>query len=876
MEKRFKFKSLSVYSSDEWMANSTKRYRTVFDKAETTYIRCELALFNKLFDEEDWQTKVIIRCEKIIPGNNEKICELETELKVSKEDNIAYIRDGWGNATQGSFWKKGTYKWIALIDGNVIGEQQFFIEDVGLVTNNSNPYFTIEHIKLYPGDYDGWQQRHRKYLKTFSKTTTQYVWAEIKIKALTNSDFNYELFLNYIDDAGQPKAHQSKTGFIDSDKSGFSYTIDLGWGHNNAGSWKDDQYTLEVVFMDVLIGGVTFQCKDVEEEGTPELITSIQQTLSVNSNSTNTTAQSNATAPDKTLEELLEDVQALIGLENVKKSLNENITYLKFNQLRKEKGFDDNSKISLHSVFTGNPGTGKTTIVKMLGKIYNKMGLLSKGHVHEVDRSILVGEYIGQTAPKVKKAIEDARGGILFIDEAYSLSRAGDDSKDFGKEVIEILLKEMSDGPGDIAIIVAGYPKEMGVFLESNPGLKSRFSEYFQFDDYLPEELHQISQYAAKNKQVTIAADADAYLKEQLTDAYRKRNKSFGNARFVHGLIEEAKQNMGVHIMKSGNLENITKEDLSTITVDDLRQVFITEDKKKLNLVVNEKDLQLAMAELNELTGMDNIKQDLNELVKLIKFYNEMGKDVVNKFSLHSVFTGNPGTGKTTLARIIAKIYKALGLLEGGHIVEVDREGLIAGYVGQTALKTQEKVDAAMGGILFIDEAYALAEGGGQHDFGKEAIEVILKRMEDHRGKFGVIVAGYPDNMHKFIEMNPGLKSRFDKLFHFYDYTSDQLMVIADALLKKEGLKMSEEAREHLHKYFTALHEKRDKFFGNARTVRQTIGEVVMKQNLRMAAMATSQRTAEALASLTFDDVKHLQIGESQTKQGLGFRFGTQ
>lgn len=875
MEKRFKFKSLSVYSSDEWMVNSTKRYRTVFDKAETTYIRCELALYNKLFDEEDWQTKVTIRCEKVIPGNNEKICELETELKVSKDDNVAYIRDGWGNATPGIFWNKGTYKWLAIIEGNVVGEQQFFIEDVGLVTNTNNPYFSIEHVKLYTGDIDGWQQRHRKYLKVFNKATTQYIWAEIKIKVKTNVDFNYELFLNYIDDSGQHKAHQNKTGYIDSNKAEYSYTIDLGWGHNTAGSWKDDQYTLEILFMDALIGGVTFECKDQEVEGTLELITSIQQTLSSSTGGTTTTANIATAAPEKTLEELLADVQALIGLENVKKSLNENITYLKFTQLRKEKGFDDNTKISLHSVFTGNPGTGKTTIVKMLGKIYNKMGLLSKGHVHEVDRSVLVGEYIGQTAPKVKKAIEDARGGILFIDEAYSLSRAGDDSKDFGKEVIEILLKEMSDGAGDIAIIVAGYPKEMDTFLESNPGLKSRFSEYFHFDDYLPEELHQIATFAAANKQVTISTEADAFLKEQLTEAYRKRDKSFGNARFVHSIIEEAKQNMGVRIMRSTDLEKLTKDDLSTITLADLKDVFVSSDKKKLNLVVNDKDLQLAMAELNELTGMDNIKQELNELVKLIRFYNEMGKDVVNKFSLHSVFTGNPGTGKTTLARIIAKVYKALGLLERGHIVEVDREGLIAGYVGQTALKTQEKVDAAMGGILFIDEAYALAEGGGQHDFGKEAIEVILKRMEDQRGKFGVIVAGYPDNMQRFIEMNPGLKSRFDKLFHFYDYTSDQLMVIAHALVKKEGLTMTEDAKKHLHNYFTLLHEKRDKYFGNARTVRQTVGEVVMKQNLRMASVPAAQRTSEALSTLILEDVKHLQTGESNTRSGLGFRFGS-
>lgn len=874
MERRFKFKSLSVYSSDEWMANSTKRYRTVFDKAETTYIRCELALYNKLFDEEDWQSKVILRCERVIPGNNEKVCELETELKVSKDENIGYVRDGWGNATAGAFWKKGTYKWMALIDDVVVGEAQFHIEDVGLVTNKNNPYFAIEHIKMYTGDFEGWQQRHRKYLKAFNKQTTQYVWAEIKIKVLTNSDFNYELFLNYIDDAGQPKAHQSKTGYIDSNKSNYTYTFDLGWGHNTPGSWKDDQYTLEVVFMDALIGAVTFECKDTEEEGITPLITSIEQTIAATSATAATNNTATAATTEKTLDDLINDVQALIGLENVKKSINENITYLKFTQLRKEKGFNDNSKISLHSVFTGNPGTGKTTIVKMLGKIYNKMGLLTKGHVHEVDRATLVGEYIGQTAPKVKKAIEDARGGILFIDEAYSLSRSGDDSKDFGKEVIEILLKEMSDGPGDIAIIVAGYPKEMEIFLDSNPGLKSRFSEYFHFDDYLPEELYQIAQFAAANKQVSIAPDADAYLKEQLTESYRKRDRTFGNARFVHGIIEEAKQNMGVRIMKSGNLENLTKEDLSTISLADLKHVFASDEKKKLSLNVNEKDLQLAMAELSDLVGLDNVKHDLNELVKLIRFYNEIGKDVVNKFSLHSVFTGNPGTGKTTLARIIAKIYKALGLLERGHIVEVDREGLIAGYVGQTALKTQEKVDAAMGGILFIDEAYALAEGGGQNDFGKEAIEVILKRMEDKRGKFGVIVAGYPDNMHRFIEMNPGLKSRFDKTFHFVDYTSEQLMSIADTLLKKEGLNIANDAREHLFNYFTVLHEKRDKFFGNARTVRQTVGEIVMKQNLRMASVPSNERTQEALGMLTLDDVKHLHIEQSSGSASLGFRYG--
>lgn len=875
MDKRYKFKSLSAYSSDEWMANSTKRYRTIFDKAETTYLRFELALYNKLFDEEDWTAKVSVKCEEILPSGNLTICTLDSELKVSKDENIFYVRDGWGTPNIGAFWKKGIYQWLAVIDGAVVGSQRFFVEDVGLVTKNSNPYFSIEHVKLYHGDVDGWNQRQRKYLKSFNKEQTQYVWAEIKVKAQTNIAFNYELFLNYVDDAGQHKAHQVKTGYIDANKKDYTYTLDLGWGNAIPGSWKDDKYALEIVFMDVLIGAVTFECKNVEEEGELQLISSIDQTIAINSGTSSNISGNTIDASEKTLDELLKEVDSLIGLENVKKSIHENITYLNFTKLRKEKGFDDGSVLSLHSVFTGNPGTGKTTVVKKLGKIYQKMGLLSKGHVYEVDRSVLVGEYIGQTAPKVKKAIDEARGGILFIDEAYALARSGEDSKDFGKEVIEILLKEMSDGKGDLAIIVAGYPKEMNTFIDSNPGLKSRFSEYFHFEDYMPDELFQIATYCAEQKQLTITPEAQVYLQEQLTEAYRKRDNSFGNARFVNAVMEEAKQDMGLRLMKSENMDALTKEDLSTITLVDMKNVFMSSEKKKLKLSVNEKELNLALVELNELVGMENIKQDVNELVKLIRFYNETGKDVVNKFSLHSVFTGNPGTGKTTLARIIAKIYKSLGLLERGHVVEVDREGLIAGYIGQTAIKTKEKVDAAMGGVLFIDEAYALSEDG-QNGFGKEAIEVILKIMEDKRGQFGVIVAGYPDNMHRFVEMNPGLKSRFDKTYSFSDYNIDQLMTIASQLFKKEGLTPTQEALDHLNSYFTSLINKKDKFFGNARTVRQTVSECVMKQNLRMASIASTDRKAEDLIHLTFDDVKHLAIGESDSRSTLGFRFGSQ
>jgi SpoVK/Ycf46/Vps4 family AAA+-type ATPase len=254
-----------------------------------------------------------------------------------------------------------------------------------------------------------------------------------------------------------------------------------------------------------------------------------------------------------------------------------------------------------------------------------------------------------------------------------------------------------------------------------------------------------------------------------------------------------------------------------------------------------------------------------------VRFYRETGKDVTNRISLHAVFTGNPGTGKTTVARIIAKIYKGLGLLERGHLVETDREGLVAAFVGQTAIKTQQKIDEAQNGVLFIDEAYALSRGG--NDFGSEAVETILKKMEDLRGKFAVIVAGYTDNMKIFLESNPGLKSRFDKVYEFKDYSVDQLYNIAAELFKKEELVPDNEAIEHIKKYLQNLYDSRDKFFGNGRTVRNMVNECVRNQHLRLAAIPSAERTPEMLSTLTYADVKEFEVKDSGTR--LGFRSGS-
>jgi len=244
-------------------------------------------------------------------------------------------------------------------------------------------------------------------------------------------------------------------------------------------------------------------------------------------------------------------------------------------KIRKDKGLEGDHQFNLHSIFKGNPGTGKTTVAHLLGKIYNSLGLLSHGKVFEVGRADLVGEFIGQTAPKVKKAIEKARGGILFVDEAYSLTNRGNDGKDFGREVIEVLLKEMSDGEGDIAIICAGYPKEMQNFLDSNPGLNSRIKHVISFPDYTPDELMEISDFTAEKRGVVIDVEAKKYINKRIFEIYRNRDDQFGNARFINGLIEEGKQNMALRLMANSiDVDALGESEISTLTTKDMEKFF--------------------------------------------------------------------------------------------------------------------------------------------------------------------------------------------------------------------------------------------------------------------------------------------------------------
>lgn len=533
----------------------------------------------------------------------------------------------------------------------------------------------------------------------------------------------------------------------------------------------------------------------------------------------------------------LAKLDGMVGLAPVKQEVRGLIARMQVEQKRRDQGLDV-SALSQHMVFAGPPGVGKTEIARLVGEICQGLKVLRKGHVVETDRSGLVAGFVGHTATKTMEKCREALDGILFIDEAYTLAASGGTGPDFGKEAIDTLLKFMEDNRDRIIVIVAGYRNEMRRFIESNPGLASRFSKTIDFPSYSPADLCEMFKRMAAWQQFSLPQGFEAKLMPWIEA--RSKAEDWANGREMRTLLEKAREAQALRI--AGD----PAADISLITTEDIVQAA------GLQIHDDETSLADALAKLDAMVGLAPVKQEVKRLSARLEVEQKRREQglPVSAVSQHMVFTGPPGVGKTEVARVIGEVFRALKVLRKGHLVETDRAGLVAGYVGQTATKTLDKCREALDGILFIDEAYTLAAttGGGGPDFGKEAIDTLLKFMEDNRDRVVVIVAGYPNDMRRFIDSNPGLSSRFTKTVDFPAYGVDDLCEILQRMAARQHFSLPDDFAATLSPWISSRAGAPD--WGNARSMRTLLEKAREAQAIRISTDATADLSRIETADL--------------------------
>lgn len=632
------------------------------------------------------------------------------------------------------------------------------------------------------------------------------------------------------------------------------------WGTEISGFWKQGEGKVEILLEDELICSRTFLIGETEImnlETTDERILSSELLKSETTQPPSVDLYKIHKADTSSLENLLNELYEFVGLDNLKQSLVDFLTYLNFINERKKKGIKTDEKLELHCLFLGNPGTGKTSVARLLGKILKSMGVLENGHVIEVDRSGLVGQYVGETAIKTDKIVSEALGGILFIDEAYTLKKTGS-SSDFGQEAIDILLKRMEDHKGKFIVIAAGYPSLMREFIDSNPGLKSRFTHTFNFDDYTPLQLLEIFKLFSSKEEYEIDKAAEEFLLEQLEEIYKHRDQSFGNARLIRKIFSEAKIQLSKRYQSVSDQEKI-KFPINKISIDDIRLALEKTGEIVSTKISDIKSVDKLLDKINNLIGLDNFKREVNELAKLARYYFEEGENLSEKFNFHFLFLGKNSAGQDVAAKHLAELLFSLRLIPKNELYKYDIRQFIGDDIYQTADRTNKIFDRIKNGVLLIkDFDFIFNDRQINRTILSEFVSQFITRLQKDSGKIKIIAETDSEFLDNLPDEFISIKSFFSKVITFDDYTPDELLEIFSTLMIERKLQLSEECKSVLRKFFFHVYRNREKYPPNTLLLKNISDIIQRKHLLRIADIPRSQRTDEINKLIDLNDIEDI------------------
>ncbi|MEG2555881.1 MAG: AAA family ATPase [Odoribacter sp.] len=806
-------RSVRVSGRKESDYRGEKEYRTVYGVEECNHLYIDTEIYNKQWGEKAWKATVTIRVFRL--ENKKGICVAEKSGKIEVGENDGLFtyeeRISREDFSDGG-WKEGVYRILTDVDG-VAGES----EDLYLIQGDGCPekYFRVLHtgIDRCEEETEEEMQARQHSFRELDVKDLKNVRFFLMAQNLCNEEWVYEFSVRVLNVNGTTQALQVvKSMQYVKDQAGNSIlclAVNLG-GEEEGFSMPGVYSVVASCFGKVIL---TFQFTISHQNIPYDFGLEIQNTGK--QEQVQLSVESHHTVKDK--EEILDRLYRLVALRKVKEEITQICDYAEFIQLRRENGFGDHFP-AMHLLFTGNAGTGKSTVAEMLGELYQQMGVLENGKVNHYGRQELVRDGVAAEEKLVRQALKNSAGGILFVDQVGDLFHP-EDPNDRGVVALSILFSVLTRETPEVLVILADEVQEMNMLIDALPDLKKIFSRHLYFEDYSPEELMEITRCKLEKLQFRFTPSAEEKFYKQLTVVSREKDAHFMNGHYIDEQLESVAMRMSGRLMANRN-GKYKKEDLMLMVDEDI-------------VALQESNPEKSLEKLKAMVGLGQLKQSILQHLNYVYFIKERQKlgftDVMPP--LNMIFSGNPGTGKMSVAKMMGEIYHSVGVLARPNIVIQDArilngEGGLTPQQGVAAL-----MDAALGGILYLEYADVLP----QSEYGLALFEALLSELSmEECGETVVILGGFPDRIEKMLETNPTLKNYFLYTFHFNDYAPDELMEIAVNKLKEKNYVFHPKAKEVFKELIHKAYENRDKTFGNA---------LLMEKIVEMSIRNMSERT---------------------------------